>query len=65
VFFKQIIISASEFSQSFFMQWIQRCLPEDGTYKCVDMMPQADPNKVEGLLNQINVGGEIKTRYEQ
>lgn len=57
----QIITASPESSDTFFVQWATKCLPEDGKYKCIDTSQQ-DPAKVDNLLNQFSVGGELKTK---
>ncbi|XP_013388960.1 mediator of RNA polymerase II transcription subunit 24-like isoform X2 [Lingula anatina] len=60
----EIISSNIECADSFFAQWVKRCLPEDGKAKCLDNNSfQPDPLKVESLLQQFNAGGELKTSH--
>ncbi|CAH1788223.1 unnamed protein product [Owenia fusiformis] len=57
----EIVASHPESKDAFFTQWALKCLPEDGKFKCLDLFPMADANKVEVLLGQFNPGGEFKT----
>lgn len=57
-----MIASSSESASSYFVQWALRCLPEDGKYKCLDLLNPPDNSKVEVLIGQLNPGGEIKTK---
>ncbi|XP_074655944.1 mediator of RNA polymerase II transcription subunit 24-like isoform X2 [Tubulanus polymorphus] len=56
-----IISQQKETADSFFAQWAQCCLPEDGKFKSPDLYPIPESNKVDALLSQFNVGGELKT----
>ncbi|XP_021357333.1 mediator of RNA polymerase II transcription subunit 24-like isoform X3 [Mizuhopecten yessoensis] len=58
--FSQMISMSPEYADSFFIQWAQRCLPEDGRYKCVDNYSGTDQAKVDLLLSQLTRGDEIK-----
>ncbi|KAJ8313960.1 hypothetical protein KUTeg_008521 [Tegillarca granosa] len=58
----EIITSAPEYNETFFVQWMTRCMPEDGKYKCPDNMSPTDQSKVDILLNQLINGVEMKPR---
>ena len=45
----------------FFIKWAQMWLPEEGQYKPVDCHLVQDDQRVDGLLTQIQPGGELKT----
>ncbi|KAL5007754.1 hypothetical protein ScPMuIL_016560 [Solemya velum] len=57
----EIICSSIECSESFFVQWALKCLPDDGKYKCIENAVPTEANKVDVLLNQLSMG-ELNTR---
>ncbi|XP_064648525.1 mediator of RNA polymerase II transcription subunit 24-like [Lineus longissimus] len=56
----EIITQQRESAESFFAQWALRCLPEDGRFRSLDAYLPPDQAKVDSLITQFNVGGELK-----
>ncbi|WAQ95065.1 MED24-like protein [Mya arenaria] len=54
----ELITSNMECINTFFVQWVLRCLPEDGKYKSVDISMSSDSSKVDFLLNALTSGSD-------
>ncbi|XP_052248768.1 mediator of RNA polymerase II transcription subunit 24-like isoform X4 [Dreissena polymorpha] len=55
----ELITGCSECQDTFFTQWVTRCLPEDGKYKSVDIGMPVEPSKVDFLLSALTSGSDI------
>ncbi|XP_022343431.2 mediator of RNA polymerase II transcription subunit 24-like isoform X1 [Crassostrea virginica] len=55
----EVISPSPEYSDSFFVQWATRCLPEDGKYKCIDNFTPTDQSKVDLLIQHLLSGMDI------
>lgn len=49
------------YANAFFTQWALQCLPDNGRYKSLQVLPPGDQSKVNALLTQFNPGGELTT----
>ena len=59
ILYQQVISPSPEYSDSFFVQWATRCLPEDGKYKCIDNFTPTDQSKVDLLIQHLLSGMDI------
>ncbi|KAI0211616.1 Mediator of RNA polymerase II transcription subunit 24 [Lamellibrachia satsuma] len=57
----QATCSDPQYANAFFTQWALQCLPANGRYKSLQVLPPGDQSKVDALLAQFNPGGELKT----
>lgn len=56
----QVIFSSPEAVNSLFVQWVTRCLPENGHFKSAVLQQPPDQSKVDMLIGQLKAG-ELKT----
>ncbi|XP_052248806.1 mediator of RNA polymerase II transcription subunit 24-like [Dreissena polymorpha] len=59
IYGSELITGCSECQDTFFTQWVTRCLPEDGKYKSVDIGMPVEPSKVDFLLSALTSGSDI------
>ncbi|XP_048736976.1 mediator of RNA polymerase II transcription subunit 24-like isoform X2 [Ostrea edulis] len=55
----EITALTPEYTDSFFIHWATRCLPEDGKYKCIDNFTPTDQSKVDVLIQHLVSGVDI------
>ncbi|XP_064613745.1 mediator of RNA polymerase II transcription subunit 24-like isoform X2 [Liolophura sinensis] len=61
----EILSCSADCMESFFVKWAVRCLPDEGKYKSIDNSGPTDSLKLDSLLSQMYVGGEIKTSLQK
>ncbi|KAL4223940.1 Mediator of RNA polymerase II transcription subunit 24 [Mactra antiquata] len=59
VYGTEMILSSPELMDTFFVQWILKCFPEEGKYKSIDSSMPVDTTKVDFLLNALTSGSDI------
>ncbi|XP_061198259.1 mediator of RNA polymerase II transcription subunit 24-like isoform X2 [Saccostrea echinata] len=55
----EITAPSPEYTDSFFLHWATRCLPEDGKYKCIDNFTPTDQSKLDILIQHLVSGVDI------